>query len=105
MNMPDKKEFWLFADGKGCADPDYLAVEPDPTLAKEFIHVISADWVEAEIADLETKLIDFNKVLQSEIGQSEAKSKIIFEQITEIEKLNKILNDHLVAVKGILALK
>ncbi|MBC7737353.1 MAG: hypothetical protein H7245_09090 [Candidatus Saccharibacteria bacterium] len=37
---PKAKEFWIYKDGGGVGDPEYLALKPDATLIDDFIHVI-----------------------------------------------------------------
>ena len=41
MNPQSKaREFWLFKNGVGCANPDYQSLKPDALVIDDFIHVI-----------------------------------------------------------------
>lgn len=42
------REFWLFKNGTGCADPDYQSAKPDVTLIDDFIHVVEHSALLAE---------------------------------------------------------
>ena len=44
MNPQSKvREFWLFKNGVGCANPDYQSLKPDALVIDDFIHVIEIE--------------------------------------------------------------
>lgn len=53
------RQFWLFKDGQGCADPDYQSAKPDSSLIDNFIHVIEHSAylaLQKKVEELEEKI-------------------------------------------------
>ncbi len=69
------REFWLYKNGSGLKDPEYLELKPDPSLIDDFIHVIEASEVE-----------ELKSMLAHKTAQIDEQRRVLEKLVAELEK-------------------
>ena len=65
MNPQSKvREFWLFKNGVGCANPDYQSLKPDALVIDDFIHVIEFEAYRKAVEALKVAQKENEKLLK-----------------------------------------
>ena len=74
------REFWLFKNGVGCANPDYQSLKPDALVIDDFIHVIEFEAYRKAVEALK----EISKYTSAYSGASSPEANLAKETLREL---------------------